>query len=96
VNDYLLPSDQGWPEDNALFAELAKLNTQVTRYVLHQLDADARRTEPPSVEEERALSENLAALADTLRARADRRAALSEQPAGIEGEIVRPLDNGQP
>jgi hypothetical protein len=85
MNNYLLVTDQSWPEDNALFAELSKLNTQVTRYVLHQLDADANRAEPPTVEEERALSERLAGLAATLQARADRRAALGELPATIQG-----------
>jgi hypothetical protein len=86
VNGYLVPSDQGWPEDKALIAELSKLNGQVTRYVLHQLDADAERAEPPSVEEERALSDQMAALARSLQARADRREALGDQPLQIEGD----------
>lgn len=75
-NNHLAPSDSGWRDDKALIAELSTLNTKVTRYILRQLDADARRTAPPSVTEERALGRCLAVIATKLAARADRREVL--------------------
>ncbi len=84
MNSHLLPSDASWRDDKALISELSALSTKVTRYILHQLDADAQRAEPPSVEEERSLAEHLAGLAAKLQGRADQRAAHGNQPGVAE------------
>jgi hypothetical protein len=90
MTSYLLPSDQDWPDEKMLIAELSKLNAHVARYVLHQLDADAQQADPPSMEEERALSEHLATLAGKLQARADRRTVLGDAPLTVEGGVTLP------
>jgi hypothetical protein len=89
---YLVPGDDSWQADKALMAELAKLNTQVTRYVLRHLAADAGRAEPITVEDEQALAERLTGLAAALQARAERRVALGSAPLCVEGETT----SGQP
>src|SRR2546426_12663057 len=87
---HLVPGDDGWRADKALIAELAQLNTHVTRYVLRHLDVDAGRAEPITVEDERALAERLSGLAVALEARADRRAVLGSAPLCVEGETTIP------
>lgn len=98
----LVPGDEGWAAEKALVADLSTLNTQIGRYVLRLLDADAGRAEQVSVDDERALAGRLAGLASTLRARVERRAALGELPATVEGgnpqlQALQPslaMDNG--
>lgn len=67
------PPDEGAHLDNLLLADMASLNNQLGRYVLHFLDADAGRIEPMSTDDERELADQVTALADYLRARANRR-----------------------
>jgi hypothetical protein len=88
MNNHLLPTDQDWPEDKALIAELSRLNGQVAQYVLRHLDADAGRAAPVSIDDETALAEHMTVLAAALQARVDRRAASGEQPLMVEGEVV--------
>lgn len=59
-------------------AEVTSVNNQLGRYVLLFLDADAGRAEPLSVEDERALAERVASVANGLRARADGRELLGD------------------
>jgi hypothetical protein len=67
------PPDDAAHLDNLLMAEVTSLNTQLGRYVLRFLDADAGRAASLSVEEERALADRVAAMAEGLHARAARR-----------------------
>ena len=67
------PPDEAAHHDNVLMAEVTQVNTLLGRYVLHFLDADAGRTEPLSVADERALADRVARIAEGLRARAQRR-----------------------
>lgn len=60
-------------QDSVLIAELAEINSMIGRYILRFLDADAGRSEPISIEEERALVERAASVIDSLRARTERR-----------------------
>jgi hypothetical protein len=66
-------------QDSVLIAELAEINTIITRYILRFLDADAGRAEPISIEEERALVDRAASAIDSLRARTKRRLHLTDQ-----------------
>lgn len=72
------PPDHAAHLDNLLVAEIANLNTQLGRYVLHFLDADAGRVAPSSVEDDRALADTVAGVAEGLRARAERREQRSD------------------
>ncbi|HEV7647416.1 MAG TPA: hypothetical protein VGP26_04580 [Actinophytocola sp.] len=56
-----------------LIAELAEVNTLLSRYILRLLDVDAGRAEPVHVDDERALVERVVRVADSVRARAERR-----------------------
>ena len=67
------PPDEAAHVDNLLMAEVTSVNTQLGRYVLRFLDADAGRAGPLPVDDERALADRVAAMADGLHARADRR-----------------------
>ncbi|MPZ84198.1 MAG: hypothetical protein GEV28_28875 [Actinophytocola sp.] len=67
------PLDEAAHQDNVLIAEVTSVNNQLGRYVLRFLDADAGRAEPLSTDDERALAEQVAEVADGLRARASRR-----------------------
>jgi hypothetical protein len=67
------PPDETAHLDNLLMAEVASLNAQLGRYVLRFLDADAGRTEPLSVDDERKLADQVAAAAEGMHARAARR-----------------------
>jgi hypothetical protein len=86
MNSHLLPDDDGWPEDNALLADLSSLNAGIARYVLRHLDADAGQAEPIGAENEQALGLRLVELGGRLQRRATRR----EPSIGavIEGEGV--------
>jgi hypothetical protein len=61
-------------------AEVTQVNTLLGRYVLRFLDADAGRAAALSTEDERALAERVAGMADGLRARADRRDQHGDPP----------------
>jgi hypothetical protein len=92
----LVPGDQAYRDDKQLMADLAALNEQLSRYVLHMLDADARRAEPVSATDERRFAQTLRTMADRLEERADRRSA-SDAAFVLEGDAtLRQLTNGQP
>lgn len=96
MNGHLAPGDQAFHADKQLMADLAKINEQLSRYVLRMLDADARRVEPVRVADELRFAQTLRTVADRLEARADRRAA-SDAPSALEGEAtLRQLTNGRP
>jgi hypothetical protein len=89
-DSHLLPSDEGWPDDNALLADLSHLNTELARYVLRQLDVDAGRVEPMSVDDEHGLGLQLIELGQRVQRRAALRKAQARGPV-IEGEATQPL-----
>lgn len=102
MSSHLAPGDEGWRAEKALVADLATLNTEVGRYVLRQLDADAGRAEASSVQDEQALADRLTSLGELMQARVERRVALGELAAAVEGEAGKPaaldpnpdMDNG--
>lgn len=67
------PPDHAAHQDGVFMAEVTQVNTLLGRYVLRFLDADAGVAKPLSSDDERALAERVANVADDLRARADRR-----------------------
>jgi len=67
------PPDEAAHADNVLMAEVTSVNTQLGRYVLRFLDADAGRVEPLSVDDERKLADQVAVAAEGMHARAARR-----------------------
>jgi hypothetical protein len=60
-------------DDGLLMHELIVLNSQVGRYLLRFLDADAGRAEPISPPDEHALADQLARAAEAMHKRATRR-----------------------
>lgn len=74
------PPDDAAHLDNLLMAEVTSVNTELGRYVLRFLDTDAGRAAPLSADEERALAEQVGAIAEGLRARAARRDQHGEPP----------------
>lgn len=72
------PPDPDAHTDGRLMHELTVVNTELCRYVLRFLDADAGEAEPITTTGERALADQVAAAADGIRARAARR----DQPNG--------------
>lgn len=72
-------------QDGVLMADVTRVNTMLGRYVIRFLDADDARAEPLSTEDERALADQVAAVADGLRARADRRERQGNPPPLISG-----------
>lgn len=72
--------------------EITMVNTLLGRYVLHHLDADAGRSKPINTADERALAEQVAEVADELRARAARR----EQGGHPPPLIVDVVDEERP
>jgi hypothetical protein len=78
------PPDEAAHQDSLLIAELTQVNTQIGRYVLRFLDADAGRADHISTDDERALAVQLAKAADALRARAARR-PLHDPPSPLPG-----------
>lgn len=80
MSGHSAPGDQAFRDDKQLVADLASLNQQVSRYVLRMLDADAGRTEPVNVDEERQFAQRLCTMAHRLEQRADRRAASDTAP----------------
>lgn len=77
------PPDEAAHGDSILMAAIANVNNQLGRYVLRFLDADAGRGEPVTPDDERALADSVAAIAEGLRARADRRDRRGDSPALI-------------
>lgn len=77
------PPDEAAHLDGLLMQELSNVNYQLSRYLLRLLDADARRAAPVPVADELALASCLAAAADAVRARAERR---GRDSAGADGE----------
>lgn len=76
----LPPPNPAAHDDGRLMHDLASMNTKITRYILNFLDADAGRTEPLSIAEERAIADEFIAIARRVQVRAKRRAvALGEE-----------------
>jgi hypothetical protein len=73
------PDDAAY-QDNVLMAEVAEVNTMLGRYVIRFLDADAGRVAPLSTSDERALADQVTAVAAGLRARAVRRERQGDPP----------------
>jgi hypothetical protein len=101
VNGHLLPHDTGWVEDKVLMADLSRLNAEVARYVLRQLDVNAGRAEQISVEDEHALGMRLVELGEAVQARAVHREQRGQQPrdtssAGGTGLLVVESEGPQP
>jgi hypothetical protein len=67
------PADDSAHQDSVLIAELAEVNTLLSRYILRLLDVDAGRAEPVHVDDERALIERVVRVADGMHARVERR-----------------------
>lgn len=67
------PPDETAHQDSVLIAELATVNTQLARYVLRYIDAEANRATPIPTEDEYRLADRLTAAAEAVRARAQRR-----------------------
>lgn len=88
MDGYLLPNDTEWTEDKALLANLSHLNTEITRYVLRQLDADAKPAEPIPQQDEHDFGQRLIELGMQVQRRAGRRETLPVGPV-IEGESSR-------
>jgi hypothetical protein len=65
--------DDAAHDDGLLMHELTVVNSQLGRYVLRFLDADAGQTEPIDISDECALAERLANAAERIRNRAARR-----------------------
>ena len=70
-SSHLLPSDARWPADNELLVDVSRLNTDLARYVLRQLDIDAGRAKPMSVDDEHALGHQLIELGQRVQRRID-------------------------
>lgn len=94
MSGHLVPGDEHYHVDKQLVADLSALTTQVTGYVLHYFNVDAGTAEPLSVEEERALGDQLTVLAAKVHDRADRREQLSEvvviEGAGTQSPAPEP------
>lgn len=86
---HIPPPDDVAHQDRMFLAEVAELNTQLGRYVLHILDVDAERSSPLSVTDERALADQVTSVAAALRARAARR-ELEEDPEPLVGSSRHP------
>lgn len=80
MTGHLVPGDDGWIADKALLANLSHVNTEITRYVLGQLDVDARRSEPIPTEDERAFGQRLIDLGAQVQQRAAQRQAKPGRP----------------
>jgi hypothetical protein len=62
--------DDAAHNDGLLMHELTVVNSQLGRYVLRYLDADAGQAEPINPSDERALADRLARAAEAIRNRA--------------------------
>jgi hypothetical protein len=62
--------DSGWWEESNFIAELSSLNTWIGRYVMRYLDADARRTQPATTQDDQALGDRLVALGLAMQTKA--------------------------
>ncbi|WP_035288780.1 hypothetical protein [Actinokineospora spheciospongiae] len=81
----MLKDDDGWRDEAVLCAQLSKANTEVARYVLRSLDADAGREEPTSPRDENDLGEWLCSLGTALINRANlRRIKATRIVPGVE------------
>lgn len=67
------PPDPAAHDDFRLLHDITDLNTKLSHYVVRFVDADAQRAPSPTVDHELALADKAAAVAATLRARAERR-----------------------
>ncbi|OLF17304.1 hypothetical protein [Actinophytocola xanthii] len=67
------PPDETAHLDGLFMHEVTEVNTQLARYVIGHLDADAGRRTPMSTSEERALASRLTEVAEAMNARADLR-----------------------
>jgi hypothetical protein len=96
MSSHLAPGDHAFPEDKQLMADLAALNTQLSRYLVRYLAADALHAEPVSASDEQALADTMTAVAAAVRERADRR-DISDTPPALEGETtLRQLTSERP
>jgi len=59
MTGHLVPGDDGWTEDKALLADWSHLNTEIARFIMRQLDVDARRAEPIPTEDEHTFGQRL-------------------------------------
>jgi hypothetical protein len=73
MTGHLFPGDADWAEVKALLANLSHLNPEITRYVLRQLDADAKRAEPIPSQDEHDFGQRLIELGTQGQQRAARR-----------------------
>jgi hypothetical protein len=71
--NYVPPPDETAHLDGLFMHEVTEVNTQLARYVLGHLDADAGRRTPMSTSDERALASRLTEAAAAMNARADLR-----------------------
>lgn len=78
------PPDEAAHLDGLLMHELTVVNTQLARYVLRFLDAEAGQAEPITVADELALADSVATAAATIRARAERRQGEADATATEE------------
>lgn len=96
LSSHLVPGDHAFHDDKQLIADLAELNEQLSRYMLHYLAADALQAEPLSTDEEQALAEVMTDLARKMQERANQRVS-SDTPPEFEGEaMLRQLTSGRP
>ena len=71
--------DNAAHDDGLLMHELTVVNSQLGRYVLRFLDADAGQADPINPADERALADRLTHAADAIRDRAARREQDNQQ-----------------
>jgi hypothetical protein len=86
----LVPGDEAWPADRALLSELTPVIARLSQYVMRYWDADAGQATAVSVADEQALAEQVARVAATMHARAQRREILDKAPLCVEGEATQP------
>jgi hypothetical protein len=68
-----------------LLADLSHLNAEVTRYVLRQLDGDAKQAEPLSIQDEHTFAQRLINMGERVQRRATSREA---QATPSDGPVI--------
>jgi hypothetical protein len=81
-------SDDGAHSDELFIHELTVVNALLGRYVLRFLDADAGRTTAVTTADDRALAQRVNAVAEGIRARAERRDGAPTCVGPVDGEQV--------
>lgn len=95
MTGHLVPGDDRWTEDKAPLAKLSHLNTEITRYILRQLDVDARRAEPIPTDDEHAFGQRLIELGTQVQQRAARRQAQPGRSVIDGNPEPRALESGR-